>query len=123
MKKFHSNNPRQSLNVSKVVFIVIGVCFMAMISVAAIARTIDEQENKAQQIEAQKAEDIIIKQDIQKKKKEYDTCIKAANEAYSEFLKNKVPSNLYGIERTQYLQGLRDTTESFKKDCDREYGK
>lgn len=122
MSPLHSNKPKQGLNIVKIIFVIIGVWIIGFIAVAAIAGTLHEQDNKAQQTEAQNTEDTKAQQDLQKQKADYRQCLTNADDLYTDSL-GKLPSNQSSTDRLQSIQLLQNQIESFKKDCDRFYGK
>lgn len=59
---------------------------------------------------------------LKKQNADYDKCLSNANEFVSKAL-NTITSNLSTEERLQKIQLINNLGESYKKDCDRNFGK
>lgn len=122
INRSHSSTQAHALK-SALIFIGVAVVLTGLIVPIAIEHEKQAQEAARQaQIHKEADEQAAAEKAAlaQKNKADYEKCIQDANSIYSEYLA-KVPTELYGTARIEYIQTLQSTTESFKNDCDRRY--
>ena len=117
-KTNHSNTTKPAL----ILLGLVVVLAIFALSIGAIYQIREDARQSQLQNEAREKteQEKVLK--AQNQKMDYDKCIEAGNTLYTNSL-GKLPRDLYGTERFQAIQLISDTVESFKKDCDREYGK